>query len=66
MISTCFNYAGHTVYDDGRLYQSHELIGQYASASAAKSVATKRAKAQRAEAAAEHHAAILNIWSKKA
>lgn len=60
----CVNYRGHVVYDDGRLYQNHELIGQYASEAAAKGVATRRHKRQTAERAGEHHKRICAIWGR--
>lgn len=66
MLATATLYACHVVYSDGRLYQNHYLIGQYATEAAAKAQATRRHKAQRAERAAEHHQRIIAIWSRKA
>lgn len=63
-IAHCVNYRGHVVYDDGRLYQNHELIGQYATPAAAKAAATRRQKRQNAEHATEHHKRIGAIWGR--
>lgn len=43
-LAYCFNYKGHTVYDDGRVYRNHELIGAYATVAAAKAAATRNHK----------------------
>lgn len=63
-IAQSITHRGHVVYDDGRLYQNGELVGTYASTAAAKAAATKRHKAQRAERAAVHHAAVNRIWGR--
>ena len=46
MIPYCFNYKGHTVYEDGRVYRNHELIREkpYATIGAAKAAATRNWK----------------------
>lgn len=63
-IAHCVNYRGHVVYTDGRLYQNHELIGQYATPAAAKAAATRRHKRQIAEGDSEHHKRINAIWAR--
>lgn len=44
MIPYCFNYKGHTIYEDGRVYRNYELIGTYKTVAAAKAAATRNAK----------------------
>lgn len=44
MIPQCFNYKGHTVYWDGRVYRNYELIGTYKTVAAAKAAATRNHK----------------------
>lgn len=52
MIPTCFNYKGHTIYEDGRVYRNCELIREtpYATIGAAKAAATRNWKRIRSEA----------------
>ena len=64
-LATCTNYSGHVVYSDGRLYQCHELIGEYATEAAAKSQATRRLKLRIAERASQHHSTINAITAKR-
>lgn len=45
MIPTCFNYKGHTIYEDGRVYRNYELLGTYKTVAAAKAAATRNRKA---------------------
>lgn len=45
MIPTCFNYKGHTIYEDGRVYRNYELLGTYKTVAAAKAAATRNHKA---------------------
>lgn len=62
MLATCIHYKGHTVYSDGRLYRHGELIGQYRTEAAAKARATILRRRELAQHAAEHHAALREIW----
>ena len=43
LIPTCFNYKGHTIYSDGRVYKHYMLIREkpYATEAAAKAAATR-------------------------
>lgn len=43
-IPTCFNYKGHTIYSDGRVYRNYQLIGTYKTEAAAKAAATRNYK----------------------
>lgn len=60
-LATCYNYSSHTIYTDGRLYRCGVLLGTYATEAAAKAVATRNNKRDRAQQAAEHHARIARI-----
>lgn len=44
MIPTCFNYKGHTIYSDGRVYRNYVLLGTYKTEAAAKAAATRNFK----------------------
>lgn len=52
MIPTCYNYKGHTIYTDGRVYRDYQLIREkpYATDAAAKAAATRNWKKIRQEA----------------
>ena len=65
ILATCYNYKGHTLYTDGRLYKAGELVGTYKTEAAAKAQATRRSRASNNARAAEHHASILAIWERK-
>lgn len=61
MISMAINYAGHTVYDDGRVYKSGELLGTYATLVAAKGAATRNQRRLVASRHTEHQQRINRI-----
>ena len=65
-LATCYNYAAHTIYTDGRLYKNGALVGEYATEATAKAQATRRNRAQRATDAAAHQQAIASIWRRTA
>jgi hypothetical protein len=44
MIPSCFNYKGHVIYTDGRVYENYVLLGQYKTIAAAKAQATRNHK----------------------
>ena len=64
-LATCYNYKGHTIYTDGRLYKAGELVGTYKTEAAAKAQATRRSRESNNARAAEHHSSILAIWERK-
>lgn len=51
MFAQCYNYKGHTIYTDGRVYRDYELIREtpYATDAAAKAAATRNWKRIRSE-----------------
>ena len=61
MLATCYNYKGHTIYTDGRLYQYGVLVCRYAIEARVKAAATRRRAAQLAEWSADHHQRISAI-----
>ena len=63
-IAHCYNYKGHTIYSDGRVYQYGELLIHCKSETSAKRWATINRRKQLAERATEHHNLILKINGK--
>lgn len=60
-IARCITYAGHTVYEDGRVYRHHELLKTCKTFAAAKAWATRAMWKERAASAAEHHQRVNKI-----